>query len=314
MEYAASLPECDDGLIFVTFSATIEEMRSTELLIDSIRSFGGSEAGTPIWLFIDSSQESLLEIAGCLDAEVKMIEIPRHLRHYELADKVFVCAEAERLAPKDLQSLVWLNSDTLILNPPTGFRLDDLHDAALRPVHIKNIGLAIDEQLNGYWRGIMKCAGIADTDCSVESFVDCQKIRAYFNSHSYCVDPSAGIFRKWLDCFERLVNDADYQNEFCADELHRIFLHQAVLSAVTVARIPPSRIRILPPTYSYPYNLQTSVPGERRAGSLNQLTTVVYEDLSLDPETMAEMEVEEPLRSWLAGRWKKRASETARGR
>ena len=311
MKYVVSPPECDNRLIFVTSAATSEEMRYTELLIESIRSFGGPEAGAPIWLFIDSCDKEMLEIAGCLDAEVKTMEIPRHLRHYELAGKVFACAEAERLASKGLRALVWLSSDTMILGPPTGFRLDDSHDVALRPVHIKNIGLAIDEPLDGYWRGVMKCAGIVDTGYSVESFVDCQKIRAYFNSHSYCINPSAGIFREWLDCFTRLVNDADYQKEFCADELHRIFLHQAVLSAVTVARVPPSRIRILPPTYSYPYNLQTTVPAERRAGSLNQLTTVVYEDLSLDPDIIRDIRVEEPLRSWLADVWRRGSSKTA---
>lgn len=182
------------------------------------------------------------------------------------------------------------------------FALSDDFDAALRPVHIRNVGIPIDEPIDGFWRGVMDCVGIDDVDYMVQSFVDGQKIRAYFNSHSYCVRPSIRLFRKWLTRFEKLACNKAYQTQFCSDELHRIFLHQAVLSALTVAMIQPERIEILPATYSYPYNLQKSVPTASRAAEMNQLVSVVYESLSLDPDRIEGLEIQEPLRSWLAKR------------
>jgi len=63
------------------------------------------------------------------------------------------------------------------------------------------------------------------------------------------------------------------------------------------------RIRILPAEYNYPYNLQSRVPPERRARALNDLVTVACEDRSMDPAAMDDIEVREPLLSWLAA-WK----------
>lgn len=123
----------------------------------------------------------------------------------------------------------------------------------------RNVGVSVAEPLDDFWSRVFERVGIADTDYSVESFVDGQKIRAYFNSHSYRVDPSVGLFRRWLECFEGLVLDTEFQVSSCSDDLHRIFLHQAVLSALTVAMIDSERIRILPPSYSYPYNLNAAV-------------------------------------------------------
>jgi hypothetical protein len=113
------------------------------------------------------------------------------------------------------------------------------------------------------------------------------------------VNPSRGLLRKWLECFQTLVLDKAYQATYCHDELHQVFLHQAVLSALLATSLEPARIRVLPPTYSYPYNLHESVPPERRAPMLNDLVSITYEDRSLDPAIVDDIGIREPLRSWL---------------
>ena len=160
------------------------------------------------------------------------------------------------------------------------------------------VGVPLDD----FWQRVMECAWIRDTDYSVESFVDRVTIRAYFNSHSYCVNPSIGLFGEWLRCFDELAQDSGFQDTACADGLHRVFLHQAVLSALTVAKLDSNRIRLLPPTYCYPYNLNNSVPPERRATRLDELVSVVYEELDMNPDSMTGIEVREPLRTWLSER------------
>lgn len=295
----------NDDLVFVTSAANVNELKVVGLLVDSIRCFGGALSRAPVWLIQDSRFGGLPELPDDEMVEIFEMHVQEEIRGYELAGKVSACAEAEQRAPSGIRSIVWLSPDTLTVNPPTQFVLGGAFDAALRPVHVKNIGLRVDEPVDGFWKGVMNCAGISDMDFEVCSFVDEQRIRAYFNSHSYCVNPAIGLFQEWLRCFTNLVANDEYQKSHCPDALHRIFLHQALLSALTVAMIPRDRIRILPHTYCYPYNLQASIAANYRATTLNQLTSVVYEDLALDPDEMKDIEVVDPLRSWLAERKEK---------
>jgi hypothetical protein len=86
----------------------------------------------------------------------------------------------------------------------------------------------------------------------------------------------------------------------CQGQRHRIFLFQAILSALIVTRLDAQRVRILPPTYNYPYNLHTSVPEEHRAKSLDDLVCLTYETRTLDPDMINDVEVSASLREWLS--------------
>ena len=83
------------------------------------------------------------------------------------------------------------------------------------------------------------------------------------------------------------------------DEDHQIFLHQAVLSAL-IALLPSRKVRILPPVYSYPYNLHSLVSPERQAKALNDLICVALEEPIGDPSEITDIQMLEPLRGWLA--------------
>ena len=86
------------------------------------------------------------------------------------------------------------------------------------------------------------------------------------------------------------------------DEPHQIFLHQAVLSALITRWIRPECIRIPPPSYSYPLHLHAKTPPARRARALEELVVAVYEEQFPDPSVLADIQVSEPLRSWLEQR------------
>ena len=160
----------------------------------------------------------------------------------------------------------------------------------------------MSEPLDGFWEKTFEAVGVRDVQASVESFVDGQEIRAYYNSHAFAVDPSLRLLQQWKACFEGLVLDQGFQKGPCADELHQIFLHQAVLSALIATTVETSRTRILPPDYNYPYNLHESVPFDKRASTLNERVCVAYEERSLDPSAVADIVIDEPLHSWLAQR------------
>ena len=79
----------------------------------------------------------------------------------------------------------------------------------------------------------------------------------------------------------------------------RLFLFQAVLSALLTTRLKKEEILILPPDYIYPYHLQSSISPSKRMMRMNDLTCLVYEDVELDPEQLTDISIDEPLFTWL---------------
>jgi hypothetical protein len=292
-----------ENILFVTKVRTREGKRLARLLIDSIRTFGGELCSTMLWLF-----EADPKRTNCQDLENEKVrafplEVPSHLMAYEFGDKVFACAEAEKLAPESLHSLVWIDPTCLVIKPPVLFDLNRNFDAAVRPVHIRNVGLLSTQPLDPYWKKVCDAVGISGIDSSVETFVDQQEIHSYFNTHSFSLNPRLGLMKRWLEIFDQLVNDISFQSHFCPDEEHRVFLHQVVLSTL-ISNLPAERIRFLPSEYSYPYHLHGDVVPERRARSLNDLVVIAFEDSLLDPSGIKDIEIHEPLRTWLANRSK----------
>jgi hypothetical protein len=203
------------------------------------------------------------------------------------------------MADDSVDSLIWIDPGCLVVSPPDLFVLSDGETAALRPVHIKNVGLDEVQEPDGFWRGIFDRLGIDDIRSRVETFVGGRVIRSYFNTHAFSVRPSEGIMERWLEVFTELVGDREYQEMACSDPLHRIFLHQAVLSAIIAGVMNGRGVRILPPSYCYPYNLQDKIPEDRRARELDSMVTIAYEDRPLRPELVKDIDLKEPLRSWL---------------
>jgi hypothetical protein len=289
-----------DQITFLTLVRTTRERSCARILIDSIRSFGGILSLCPIWLFEADPQRVPYEGLENMNVQIFSLSVPDTVQHYYFADKVNACAQAEEMVSPGVPSLIWIDPACLVIRPPLLYDLGQAFDAAVRPVHIRNVGLPPEEPLDGFWKKICETVGGHDIPTTVETFVDGQHIRSYFNSHAFAINPSRGLLRQWFECFEALVCDEEYQKETCQDERHQIFLHQAVWSALLVAKLDSKRVRELPPDYNYPYNLHQSVPVGRRAAVLNELVSIAYENRSLDPKQVDDIDIHDPLRSWLA--------------
>jgi len=290
----------EDPGLFITWAYSNESFRHVQLMIDSIRKFGGEFLHCPVWVFVPETKDlENLEFKG-QNIEIKLLDTPDSIRNYYYGNKVYACARAEELVGQDVRSLVWVSPEILFVNPPALFDLVGDIQAAFRPVHIQNVGLRVDENLDTFWSGVYRGAGVKDIDMELESYVDRVQLRAYFNSAAFGLDPALGLCRKWFDLFEELVTDAEFQRKACQDGWHQVFLHQAVLSALVAARVRKERLLILPPEYVYPYNLHGDVPLDRKAHSLDELVCLFYEGRSLIPEEVTDIKVTEPYKSWLA--------------
>ena len=272
------------------------------LLMESIREFGGELSDRPFWV-VEAGPEGA-HCAALSDAGAVIVPLkpPASPGDYLFSRKVGACAAAEEFADGSVDTLIWLIPECLVLRPPLLLELPPALGAAVRPVHIRNVGLSAAGPPNAFWRGVFSVVGEPAESFTVESFVEGERIRPYFNSAAFSVDPSAGLMRRWLTLFETMVADEGFQREACGDELHRVFLHQAILSALIATTLGRERIRELPPEYGYPYNLHGSVPVERRACDLAATTVPIYEERSVDPREVDDIEISEPLRSWLLER------------
>lgn len=270
------------------------EAQQMKLLLESLLRFGGKFGEYPVWLFCTDMKFS----EGFSESEKVNffhLNIDAPFRNYPLSEKVFACATAEEMVSSEVHSLVWLNADCLIFNPPELFLMGKEYEAAFRPVHIRNVGSLMSEPLDGYWQRIYEVVGVEHAPYFVESFVDAQIIRPYFNTHCFAINPVIGILLAWRAYFITLLLDKQFQDCYCKDELHQIFLHQVVLSALVMKSIQQKRLLMLPPEYSYPLHLHDQLPMTKRVQLLNQLVCMVYEDIVL----LDGIDIQEPILSWL---------------
>lgn len=287
--------------VFMTAVSTPYGRQRAGWLIDSLRTFGGRIGRNPVWLFEADPRAECNRLAQD-GLQIFPMQVPDSIKPILFSQKVYASAQAEIMAGAEVNSLVWIDPGCLVVNPPALYELGSDFDAAFRPVHIQNVGLRIDDRLDAFWQGIYAQVGITDMSTTVQSFVDQQMLRAYYNSHAFAVNPAIGLLGRWLEHFQALANDMHYQQTACQDEPHQIFLFQALLSALLAKEVAPERLRILPPEYNYPFNLHSRVPASYRARALNDVVSFAYEDRSLDPVEITDIAVEEPLRAWLAER------------
>jgi hypothetical protein len=293
--------DVSQGMLFVTTIANEEEQKQVQMLTDSIRTFGGPFRESEVWIFDISPEGDLCVRMGADRVEAFPLELPSGMASYPFAGKVTACASAEEMVAAADLTLVWVSNDCLVLNPPNEQVLTLPYQAAFRPVHIQNVGSAWVEPLDAYWQTVYEVVKLEKAPFSVTSFVDQVRLRPYFNSHTFSIHPSLGLMNRWLELFQQFVTDEEFQEGPCQPIREKVFLHQALLSALVVSELGEEEIWILPPKYSYPYNLHGDIPATDRVGDMGALVNLTWEGRTLDPRQVEDLHIGEPYRSWLRG-------------
>jgi len=280
-----------DGLYVVTLVESPADALRARRMLASRLAFGGELGQAPVWIYATQPV-----MGGLPGEDTALVEVPPAIARYPFAAKVCAYAAAEERARQaGAGTLVWLNPECLVVKPPRLFELAGKVDAAFRPVHHRNIGSLSGRPLNPFWVRVYASAGLSDAPGVVESFADRQILRPYYNTHCFALNPALGLGAAWLQNFTALVNDRIFQSTACRQPLRRIFLHQAVLSALLTRRVSPARLRLLPSDYSYPLHFHAKLTAQGRSLRLDETTVAVYEDEA----QLYRAEVEGPLKTWL---------------
>lgn len=238
---------CDLEIILCTEAGPLENM--SMLLISSIRLLGGEFENVPIYSYqprlnkgISNSTRDFFEKNG-----VTLIDEPLNTLYteYPLANKPLACAHREEYSNADY--LLFLDNDTFFCGFPH-LLVDGLKngaDVALGPVDFNNVGtdMLFSAGEGAYWKSLYRLLR-AKPRKNITTRIHKEKILEYYNSGFIYVKREVGLFKKWLENFNRVMDKGLEPSKGL------FFVEQSCLSA-TVAQINLG-VHELDRSYNYP--------------------------------------------------------------
>lgn len=247
------------------------------LLAHSLRAFGGGMAQAPFLALVpDGGRDGVRGDSLWADvrAQVVAYAVGDELAGIPLVERAAGAACAEAAIAGVAELLVWMDSDSLVLREPSSLMIPPKARIGCRPVDLALIGSPRDGPPDAFWESVYAGCGVDARKVGiVQTTVDAQEIRAYFNAGCLVVRPEVGLLRQWHEDLRRLFS------RFAAltDARQRLFFHQAILAGTILASLPPEAVFLLPPTVNYPLHLHGRMPVERRPANLGDLETCRYE-------------------------------------
>jgi hypothetical protein len=239
-----------------------------ELLVESLRRWGGTLAESPVYAFAPRpGHEPAEETVGRL-AELGATYVAEPLvdRFAETPtfNKIFVSAWAER--ELDHETLVFTDTDAVFLGEPLELAEGDWV-AAARPVDRRIAGSKGKGKNEPYWRRMYDALDVKGRPF-VETTVGNLEIRAYWNSGLVAARRQAGLFGAWEAAIHRLYDlDVVYQRR-------PHFMDQLSWAAVTAD--VHERVRILSAAYNYPIRQRQALPEAARDLDLDRIVHLHY--------------------------------------
>jgi len=255
----------------------ILEQQST-LLIKSLSEFTNSSL---LQLIIYSPRSQYLpsktNISLPISNQIKHVTKPlnQSLTHYPIANKLLACADFEKNNP-DATNIMFVDTDTLFLNPIETILYNDKPALYLRPVDNKGPGSESDNDSNDkFWQNVFKQFELHLPKPALKTTVRPAIIRPYYNAGFLWAKNIPGFYQQWLDDFLLLVDSGlrpfGYQSRD-GDDFR--CLDQIAL-AVTASRYS-EYIKILPETYNYPIPFRPFMKNRNNHPAFDELVHIHY--------------------------------------
>jgi hypothetical protein len=293
-----------EKLIFATACTEDNTIREALLLYASLRKFGGDLANFLCIAFVPKTSWPLSQIIKdkfkALSVDLMPFDLPNKATQFPFAVKVLASSEAETQVKGKTEIMVWMDTNTLVLNPTKAFFLQQEVSFAYRPVHHTLIGSVYKEPLDNFWTKIYQQCGITeDKVFPMKTCVRDNILRPYFNAGVLVLRPEKGLFSSWFVYFDRLYQHPDFRRLYEKDKRYKVFMHQAVLSAVTLKMFKRVEIRELPETINYPLHLHSQYPPKYRHKAIHNLITCRYEEIRELPDILNQISIRESWKNWI---------------
>ena len=234
----------------ITFTCCVEYgglEEGTIRLAESLRRFGGEYAGSRIIAVTPRRGPSLrpatLRRFDELGVEYLRRTPPNRYAWMPYLNKAYALDAAAALTSDE--TLAWVDSDVLVLRPPTELELTPGEDFAACP-RDKNVGSSgPEDEFEPYWR---RMCDYLDVDIDslpwVTTAADGARIRLYWNAGIFAYRPDSGFLETWRGCIEKALDRTEEQT------LDKMFwVDQVALGIAAVKH--PMRYRNLPGALNY---------------------------------------------------------------
>ncbi len=290
-------------LLFVSLASSRKSIQKALMLATSLRAFGGELKDSPLLIMVPETTNGFSKPIQdeLIRHEVKAIPftIQPEVMKFPFAIKIIAAAYAEAIVTGNTEAMVWLDCDTIILKVPGEFLLPPGATLGYRPVHHKLIGPSWGEPLDPFWSRILhSCEVPEDRQFQMTTHTG-ENTRPYFNAGTFVIRPEKGLMEEWQSRFMKLYNLPKFQVFYQSDNRYFIFMHQAVFTGVMLRELDCAEMFELSPKINYPLHLHSEIPMERRPSSLNDLTTVRYENIFDTLDWQEDLSILQPLRPWL---------------
>lgn len=289
----------------MTCVVDFNQKKLVEALIKSLRKFGGGYSQCPVYVVVPAQLELSWNALEKRGAKILTAEVAERILTYPFAFKAIAAGKVEGEIENLFDTLVWMDPGALVLGELGDLDLQKRQSpAVIRTVSLNNnIGLTRKKPMNRYWGRIYRETGLLFDDVPyMKTIVDRQEVKAYLNCQVYSINPQLGLLKKWAGLVEKLIRDHGYQSQACSNFLRKVFLHQAVFSAMVISEIPVDQIHGIPLRSNYPVNHEKQMDPADRIGQLDELRVVVFDERwSRDPDWMAGLRINTSLEKWLSG-------------
>ena len=249
------------------------------LLSKSIRTFGGRVSNARIFALVPMNADGLDEKIkkAYFDNKIEIMVFSKKYEDslYPLGLKACAGAFAEDLLGEVSDNVIFLDSDSLLINYEEDLFLKKDKAVGLRPVDKKLIGITENEH-SEFWKRLCDILGGQDF-FEVETSAENEKIKAYFNCGFILFSPKEKLLSKWLDNFIKAGEDGQIQKICRETPLYGLFLHQAVFTCTVLEALDKNKIEILPHKINYPLHLHKEYKGNQKPNNISQLISLRYD-------------------------------------
>jgi len=290
------------SLIYTTLAIPGKSELDTQLLIESIRTFGGELAKNPIWVLVpaafgllsDTTQEKL----DHLNVLIYPFEAQPEILKFPFAAKIEALSAIEAQIQEQTERLVFMDRDTILLQEPTEFMISADQALGYRPVHHKLIGSDWVAPPDDFWQLVYEVCDVPNENIFPMWTHAREWIRPYFNAGMFILRPERGLLTRWREVFLKWYRQSQFQTYYQKDQLYAIFIHQAIFSGVLLNNLKPEEMTELSPKINYPLHLHYEIPKEQRPTAIDELITVRYENI-FDEPGWQKLPITKALKSWL---------------
>ena len=292
-----------EAITFALFAKPGRAEQETLLFTKSLRQFGGIYKNAPVWVMTLESHPLSKDTVTQLEkyrVQLQTVELAEDLINFPFAAKSMIAGLAETLIKGTSQLMVWLDRDSLIIHEPNELILPAGKTLGYRPVDHKNIGSPYDEPPDGFWETLYQHSHVSpDKVFPILTSVDQIHLRPYINAGMLVVRPEAGLLHQWGSAFKKIYQHPEITPYYEKHPLYKIFIHQAVLSAMLTRVLPFEEWFELPYQINYPLHMHKNYPTHKKPKDIHQVVTCRYDTFFEDKNWQEQISLPDPFGSWL---------------